>query len=41
MAAAAPWCQDGLMERFHIDEVYGMHNFPVCPLESSRCGPAL
>lgn len=24
--------KDGLMEKFHIDEVYGMHNFPGVPL---------
>src|ERR1700719_520475 len=24
--------QDGLMERFHIEEVYGMHNYPGLPV---------
>src|SRR5437899_11296708 len=35
--------QDGLMERFAIDEVYGMHNFPGLPLGafSIRSGPVM
>ena len=31
--------QDGLMERFAIQEVYGMHNLPTCRWASSRYGP--
>ena len=27
-------CQDGMMTRFHIDEVYGMHNWPGRPAGS-------
>jgi hippurate hydrolase len=35
--------QDGLMERFAIEEVYGMHNFPGLPLGafSIRSGPIM
>src|SRR5215470_3089789 len=35
--------QDGLMERFAIEEVYGMHNFPGLPLGafSIRSGPVM
>jgi len=35
--------QDGMMERFAIDEVYGMHNFPGLPLGafSIRSGPVM
>src|SRR5215470_7430706 len=35
--------RDGLMERFGIDEVYGMHNFPGLPLGefSIRSGPIM
>jgi amidohydrolase len=35
--------QDGLMERFHIDEVYGMHNFPGLPVGefALRPGPLM
>jgi amidohydrolase len=31
-AGALAMIQDGLMDRFHIDEVYGMHNMPGIPL---------
>ncbi|MCJ8520243.1 hippurate hydrolase [Pseudorhizobium tarimense] len=31
-AGAAAMIQDGLMERFGIDEVYGMHNMPGIPV---------
>ncbi|MGL4635623.1 MAG: M20 aminoacylase family protein [Beijerinckiaceae bacterium] len=36
-------CQDGLMERFGIQEVYGMHNMPGIPLGefAIRTGPAM
>ncbi|MGB3313529.1 MAG: M20 aminoacylase family protein [Albidovulum sp.] len=27
-------CEDGMMERFHIQEVYGMHNWPGQPVGS-------
>jgi len=35
--------QDGLMERFKIDEVYGMHNYPGMPLGQFglRAGPLM
>src|SRR5262249_30134980 len=35
--------QDGLMERFAIDEVYGMHNYPGLPLGAFaiRSGPPM
>jgi len=35
--------QDGLMERFAIDEVYGMHNYPGLPLGAFaiRSGPTM
>jgi hippurate hydrolase len=33
--------QDGLMDRFRIEEVYGMHNYPGLPVGSSdSAGPA-
>jgi amidohydrolase len=31
---------DGMMDRFGIDEVYGMHNWPGCRWASLRSGPA-
>src|SRR5690606_19181176 len=31
-AGALAMIQDGLMERFGIDEVYGMHNMPGIPI---------
>jgi amidohydrolase len=36
-------CQDGLMERFGITEVYGLHNMPGIPLGefAIRTGPAM
>lgn len=33
-------CDDGLMERFGIQEVYGMHNWPGSNRASSPSGPA-
>src|SRR6202521_2543801 len=35
--------KDGLMERFAIEEVYGMHNFPGLPIGkfSIRSGPIM
>ena len=35
--------QDGLMDRFHIEEVYGMHNYPGLPLGefALRPGPLM
>ena len=35
--------EDGLMERFHIDEIYGMHNLPGLPVGmfSTRSGPIM
>src|SRR6202790_4793007 len=35
--------QDGMMDRFHIDEVYGMHNYPGLPAGafSIRNGPVM
>ncbi|MFP7571609.1 M20 aminoacylase family protein [Marivita sp. S2033] len=32
-------CEDGLMERFAIDEVYGMHNWPGRPVGSFAIRP--
>ena len=32
----ARWCEDGLMERFGIQEVYGMHNWPGLALGHLR-----
>jgi hippurate hydrolase len=29
--------QDGLMDRFRIEEVYGMHNYPGFRSATSRC----
>jgi hippurate hydrolase len=42
-AGAAAMLSDGLMERFAIEQVYGMHNSPRLPLGSFaiRPGPAL
>ena len=31
-AGARPCCKDGLIDRFGIEEVYGMHNYPGLPL---------
>ena len=31
-AGAREMCRDGLMDRFHIQEVYGMHNMPGHPV---------
>src|SRR5262245_5964088 len=35
--------QDGLMERFRIEEVYGMHNYPGLPIGefAIRTGPIM
>jgi amidohydrolase len=35
--------QDGLMDRFHIEEVYGMHNYPGLPVGefALRSGPLM
>ena len=32
--------QDGLMERFGIEEVYGMHNYPGLPIGEFAIRPA-
>ncbi|MGZ9719006.1 M20 aminoacylase family protein [Rhizobium miluonense] len=42
-AGAAAMLEDGLMERFGIREVYGMHNLPGLPIGSfaTRHGPVL
>jgi amidohydrolase len=42
-AGAAAMLDDGLMERFAIDQVFGMHNSPTLPLGSFsiRPGPAM
>jgi amidohydrolase len=42
-AGAAAMIKDGLMDRFAIDQVYGMHNFPGCPIGSFaiRSGPVM
>ena len=32
--------EDGLMERFGIQEVYGLHNMPGCRWATSPSGPA-
>ncbi|WP_373353845.1 M20 aminoacylase family protein [Pseudoroseicyclus sp. CXY001] len=32
-------CEDGMMERFGIDEVYGMHNWPGAPVGSFAIRP--
>ena len=41
--AALPWCEDGLMERFGIDKVFGMHNWPGVPVGefAIRPGPLM
>ena len=36
---ALEMCEDGLMERFGIDEVYGMHNWPGKPVGSFAIRP--
>jgi hippurate hydrolase len=38
-AGAAAMIQDGLMDRFRIDQVYGMHNVPGIPLGSFAIRP--
>ncbi len=38
-AGAAAMIEDGLMERFPIDQVYGMHNIPGLPLGSFAIRP--
>jgi amidohydrolase len=38
-AGAAAMIKDGLMERFHIDQVYGMHNGPGIPIGSFAIRP--
>jgi amidohydrolase len=42
-AGAAAMIQDGLMDRFRIDQVYGMHNGPGIPIGSFaiRSGPVM
>ena len=42
-AGGLAMCQDGLMERFSIDEIYGMHNAPGLPVGqfAIRPGPLL
>jgi hippurate hydrolase len=42
-AGAKAMIQDGLMERFRIEEVYGMHNFPGLPVGqfAIRPGPLM
>ena len=42
-AGAAAMIRDGLMDRFRIDQVYGMHNLPGIPLGSFaiRSGPIM
>jgi hippurate hydrolase len=42
-AGAAEMIADGLMDRFKIDQVYGMHNSPGMPIGSfaTRPGPAM
>ena len=42
-AGAKAMINDGMMERFGIDEVYGMHNYPGMPVGSfgSRPGPIM
>ena len=37
-AGAAAMIKDGLMDRFGIEQVYGMHNGPGIPVGSSRSG---
>src|SRR6201746_175699 len=38
-AGAAPMIKDGLMDRFAIDQVYGMHNGPGIPIGSFAIRP--
>jgi len=38
-AGARAMCDDGLMERFGIEEVYGMHNWPGLPVGSFAIRP--
>lgn len=38
-AGARAMVSDGLMERFHIDEIYGMHNLPGLPVGSFSLRP--
>ena len=38
-AGARAMCEDGLMERFGIGEVYGMHNWPGLPVGSFAIRP--
>ncbi len=38
-AGGREMCEDGLMERWKIDEVYGMHNWPGRPLGSFSIRP--
>ncbi|MDT8329000.1 MAG: M20 aminoacylase family protein [Roseovarius sp.] len=38
-AGARAMCEDGLMERFGVQEVYGMHNWPGQPLGSFAIRP--
>ncbi len=42
-AGAAAMIKDGLMDRFGIDQVYGMHNSPGMPIGTfaTRVGPAM
>ncbi len=42
-AGAKAMLQDGLMQRFGVDEVYGMHNYPGLPLGqfAMRSGPIM
>ncbi len=37
--AGARWCNDGMMDRFGIDEVYGMHNMPGIPIGTFAIRP--
>ncbi|MCG6904900.1 MAG: M20 family metallopeptidase [Rhodobacter sp.] len=38
-AGAREMCEDGMMDRFGIDEVYGMHNWPGRPVGSFAIRP--
>mgnify|MGYP003675273681 FL=1 len=38
-AGGKEMCDDGMMERFGIQEVYGMHNWPGCPVGSFAIRP--
>ena len=31
--------EEGLFEKFPVEAVYGMHNWPGMPVGSSRCAP--